>query len=86
MAFRCGGIDPVALAKEDYPAFMGIWLNLERADWRQAGCVKRGIELALSTGDVPHAYADAMTPVETAADTVAWLENSTRHIARSTRR
>jgi hypothetical protein len=64
-----------------YEDFVGLWLNLERADWRLAGCVKRGVEMALGRGDLPKAYFDAMCLDEESTESMEWDENSARHIA-----
>ena len=61
-----------------YIDFVGLWLNCPRADWRVAGCVKRGIEMALGKGDLPLAYFDAMATVEATVEADEWDENGRR--------
>lgn len=61
---------------------MGLWLNLERADWRDAANVKRGVEMAQSTGDVPMAAFDALAIVEACKESMEWEENAARHAAK----
>lgn len=61
---------------------MGLWLNLERADWRDAGNVKRGAEMSQNNADVPMAVFDALCPVEASVEAAEFEENSARHAAR----
>jgi len=47
-------------------------LNLERADWRDAGNVWRGVAIAQGIGDVPLAVFDALALVEETAEVAEW--------------
>ncbi len=78
MILRVGGTDCLSLP---YIDFVGLWLNLDRADWREAGNVKRGVEMALGKGDIPLAVFDALCLSESAIETAEWNENAARHIA-----
>ncbi|QDU97532.1 hypothetical protein [Lignipirellula cremea] len=64
------GADVLALERTDYERFVGLWLNLSRAQLRQANCTRAGVEASLGvmlTGEpLPRRWFDAGsdTPAE----------------------
>ncbi len=58
-------------------------MNLDRADWREAVNVKRGIEMALGKGDLPMAAFDALALIEATKDADEWNENAARWAAQN---
>jgi hypothetical protein len=59
-----------------YHDFVGLWLNLERADWRLVGILNKAF--VMGKGELPAAVFDALAVVEGTAEASEWNENTAR--------
>ena len=52
--------------QDDWEIFNGLWLLAERADWREAEIVRRGVDMSKTNQELPSAVYDATSVVVSA--------------------
>lgn len=67
----------------NYETFVGLWLNLDRCQLRQAASVYQGIVLALGRGSLPRSFWDALANTPEEAEDLEFRGNVERERAKA---
>lgn len=65
----------------DYPTFVGLWLNVDRQQTRQAAAVFQGIALAFGKKSLPSSFYDAIAAHPEEAEELEFAGNVERERA-----
>jgi hypothetical protein len=73
-----GSVYSLDLNRVDYPTFVGLWLNLDRQQLRQAANIYQGISLAFSRSGLPSVFWDAIAGTPEEAEDLEFKGNTER--------